>query len=117
MLTVLTTLLERYILVSSSLNPTRDHYLSTTFLAIFVFLFFLHYVGDTENIVSQIGKRDSAWIYILHPIVITVLAVVMKKIGVENIYNIVRPIIVFLITTVVVDLMIMASKKTRSERT
>lgn len=37
----LTTCMERFILVSADMNPTRDHYISTTFLAIAVFLFTL----------------------------------------------------------------------------
>jgi len=110
-LTTFTTLLERYLLVSNTLNPTRDHYLSTTFLAVAVFLFFLHYVGNAESFVSRIGREDSSWIYILHPILITVLGAVMRKTGVENIYSLVRPFIVFLITTVVVDLSMRAKKK------
>lgn len=116
-LTALTTLLERWLLVSNNLNSTRDHYLSTTFLAVAVFLFFLSYVGNTENIVSRIGKLDSTWIYILHPIVIIIIGTVAKKIGVESIYNIVRPIIVFLVTTVMVELIMRAKKKLRPERT
>ena len=101
-LTAFTTLLERYLLVINNLNSTRDHYLSTTFLAVVVFLFFLSYVGNMDNLVSRIGKRDSTWIYVLHPIVITIIGAVAKKMGVESIYNIVRPIIVFLATAVVV---------------
>ena len=37
----LTTCIERFILVSADMNSTRDHYISTTFLAIAVFLFTL----------------------------------------------------------------------------
>ena len=37
----LTTCMERFILVSADMNPTRDHYISTTFLAIAIFLFTL----------------------------------------------------------------------------
>jgi len=107
----ITTFLERYLLVSNDLNPTRDHYLSTTFLAIAVFVFFLRYVGNAENVISRIGRDNSTSIYILHPILITFLGVVVKKIGVANIYNCIRPIIVFLITIAAVDLMMRAKKK------
>ena len=116
MLTTITTLLERYLLVSTDLNPTRDHYLSTTFLAIAVFLFFLHYVGNEKNLISRIGKDDSTWIYILHPIVITVLGAVAAKVGVQSIYNIGRPVFVFLTTTVIVELIMRAKKKYKALR-
>ena len=114
-LTAFTTLLERYLLVINNLNSTRDHYLSTTFLAVVVFLFFLSYVGNMDNLVSRIGKRDSTWIYVLHPIVITIIGAVAKKMGVESIYNIVRPIIVFLATAVVVELMMRTKKRLKKK--
>lgn len=110
-LTMTTTLFERWVLVINNLNSTRDHYLSTTFLAVVVFLYFLSYVGNMDILVSRIGKRDSTWIYILHPIVITIIGAIAKKMGVESIYNIVRPIIVFLATTAVVELMTRTKKR------
>lgn len=42
----LTTCVERFILVSIDMNPTRDHYLSSTLLAVAVFLFMLKLRGD-----------------------------------------------------------------------
>lgn len=101
--TVITSLVERLILVSFNLNPARDHYLSTTFLAVAVFLFFLLYVNGDENRISGIGRDDSTWIYILHPILITILGIVMSRGGIKEAYNYIRPIVVFLTTAVIVD--------------
>ena len=64
-----------------------------------------------------IGKLDSTWIYILHPIVIIIIGTLAKKIGVESIYNNTRPIIVFLVTTVITELIMRAKKKLRFKRT
>ena len=49
----LTSLLERYILVSLSVNATRDHYISTTLLSIAVFLFTLKSNCEEEKIPSH----------------------------------------------------------------
>lgn len=46
----LTTCIERFILVSADMNSTRDHYISTTFLAIAVFLFTLKYDSGKEPV-------------------------------------------------------------------
>lgn len=110
-LTAITTLLERWLLVSTNLNPARDHYLSTTFLAIAVFLFFLFFVDGGESRISRIGRRGSAWIYILHPIFISVLGAAADRIGAEGSYNYIRPIAVFIMTTVVAELLVRAQKK------
>lgn len=112
--TTITTLIERYMLVTNNLNPTRDHYLSTTFLAISVFLFFLFYISPKKSMLSRIGKQDSTWIYILHPILITILDTAMKHIGIGEVYNDLRPTIVFSVTTVVVEVVMIAQKKIRA---
>lgn len=109
--TTITTLIERYMLVTNNLNPTRDHYLSTTFLAISVFLFFLFYISPKKSMLSRIGKQDSTWIYILHPILITILDTAMKHIGIGEVYNDLRPTIVFSVTTVVVEVVMIAQKR------
>lgn len=51
----LTTCMERFILVSADMNPTRDHYISTTFLAIAIFLFSLNCGSNLDkNIVGGV---------------------------------------------------------------
>ncbi len=100
----ITSLLERYLLVAADLNTKRDHYISTTLLAIAVFLLFLYFIDNRENIVAKIGRQDSTWVYILHYLVISVLGFVMRGKGIADAYNIVRPLIVFVLTTVLVEL-------------
>lgn len=48
-----TSLLERFILVSTDMNSTRDHYISTTLLAITVLLFTLKSSSGEENLTSH----------------------------------------------------------------
>lgn len=108
----LTSLLERFVLVSLNVNATRDHYISTTLLAITVFLFAIdgqkaiicrmsnkeskeHRLSD---LMAGIGRKYSTWIYILHPIFITCIGIVMNKIGLYLIYRCVAPIMVYIST-------------------
>lgn len=63
-----TSLLENRLLVHLGLNATRDHYLSTTPLAISLFLLFLNYHKNESSLLSRIGRDDSLFIYILHPV-------------------------------------------------
>lgn len=104
---IITTIFEKWLLVHYQLNSTREHYFSTTFLGIGVFLFFLLYANQDENWISRIGRNDSTWIYILHPIIITIfktlkIAPDKKSMGV---YSFLYPFIVFLITLAIVESM------------
>ena len=99
----LTTITERFFLVSMGANATRDHYISTTFLAVTVFLLFLSIYrirkpGKLGLLSAFIGRKYSTWIYIIHPIFIMVLAVGMRKIGIYNVYQYVAPIIIYAVS-------------------
>lgn len=65
---MVTTVLERWILVTNGLNTTRDQYISTIFLSVAVFSYALKYKGEVNAVISKIGKDYSTWIYIIHPI-------------------------------------------------
>lgn len=98
-----TTIFERYILVSLGSNAVRDHYISTTFLAVSVFLLFIDIVcvGGIKDALAVIGRDYSTIIYIIHPAFISVYAVIIRKLnrlvtGIDNIYELLAPVIVFL---------------------
>lgn len=112
-----TSLVERFILVSINMNATRDHYISTTPLALVVFLFALkksnsgvkkkrniHNLGEEKyqftDILAVIGYKYSTWLYILHPIFITCVGAITKKIGVFGVYSFIAPIVIY-ITTII----------------
>ena len=104
---LVTTLLERFLLVCTGLNTTRDHYISTTFLAVFVFTFFLGLFSKREiknlgKIVAKIGREYSAGIYVIHPIIITVISVAVEMIGVHDLYSVIAPLVVFGVSCLVV---------------
>lgn len=92
-----TSILERVVLVDIGMNATRDHYISTTFLAITVFLFALKCHGR-KGVLATIGREHSTWLYILHPVFITCLGSVANKIGIYGVYRHFAPIIVYLVT-------------------
>lgn len=77
---LLTSLLERFVLVSLNANATRDHYISTTLLAVTVFLFVLKCQWNNKTLVA-IGRKYSTWLYILHPIFINCIGTVAHKMG------------------------------------
>ena len=107
---VATTILERYVLVSLKANATRDHYLSTTLFAVSVFIFVCglyenRKISKIESIMASIGRYYSTEIYIIHPIIITVLSIIVERTGLISSYSYVRPVIVFLASTGIVALM------------
>ncbi len=94
-----TSLLERFALVSLNVNSARDHYISTTLLAITVFLFTLQCHGSNKTL-ALIGRKYSTWLYILHPIFITCIGMVAHKVGVYGIYKFIAPIVVYITTLI-----------------
>lgn len=107
---ILTTLIERWLLVNFSVNATRDDYLSTTFLAIALFgLFFSYHYDDCKSnekkvriMLAEIGRYYSSWIYILHPIFITVIVDIVSKLNMYSKYIYVAPVVVYIVTTLFV---------------
>lgn len=103
-----TSLIERFILETIGMNATRDHYVSTTFLAIIVFIFTLHRYIQAGKMVNfplvkvavTIGRKYSAWLYILHPIFIQGLGAIANKIAVYSIYKYVAPMVVYFVTLI-----------------
>lgn len=95
----MTSMAERFLLVNSGMNAKRDHYISTTFLAIFVFLYALR-SNWKNNHMAVIGRKYSTWLYVIHPIFIAVISTVTNRIGVYSIYRFIAPIVVFLITLI-----------------
>lgn len=106
---IVSTLLERCMLENWNLNATRDSYLSTTLLAVAIFLFFLKFytnrqLTNIELIMEKIGREKATYIYILHPIMITILNVVARKCNVQEKYRIIAPIVVYICSVIIVSL-------------
>ena len=96
---VIASLAERLFLVNAGLNATRDHYISTTFLSLCLFVYTLKSNWHNKGL-AVIGRRYSTWLYIMHPIFITVFAIITDKLGIAGIYRYVAPIVVYCATIV-----------------
>ena len=98
-------IVEKSMLMNIGLDTKREHYISTTFLAISVFLLFLFFVSNNHNKISEIGKYYSTWVYILHLIFKKILDELANVTGLENVYIYVCPFVVFIITTLFVEIL------------
>lgn len=100
---VLTSVLERYFLIQLHANATRDHYISTTLLSLCLFLLFCDNSVEWKRsrILANIGRKYTTFIYVFHPIVITVLGIITTKLEISHLYGYLAPVIVFLVTALV----------------
>ena len=94
---VVTGMVERFLLTSAGMNAARDHYISTTLLAICLFMYVLESNWKNEKI-AMIGRKYSTWLYIVHPIVLAVFSFIINKIGLYSVYRFVAPIVVYFAT-------------------
>ena len=78
-------LCEKFILENIGMNATEDHYISTIFLAITVFIFALKSNWKNKYL-ADIGRTYSTWLYIIHPIFITILTFISEKFGIYSLY-------------------------------
>jgi len=104
-----TTLVERLLLGVFSVNATRDHYISTTFLTVFVFLLAVQhedmYTSNRLSVLCNIGAKLSTSIYILHPIIITLFAKIIVYFSryipfINILYSYIAPFVIFIFTAI-----------------
>lgn len=90
------------ILIDLGKNPMREHYLSTTFLAICLFLLVLSFKNIKSSRVSLLGERDSLYIYVFHPLFIMILPYVIDNMpkNVYLCYQCTAPFIVLVLTII-----------------
>lgn len=95
-----TTLLEKNILVINNINAVRDHYISTTLVTVTLFIYLLQNKNMFRNTsIERIGKEYSLGIYIIHPIVISLLN---YMINFKNVYQYIAPFIVYFISLFII---------------
>lgn len=98
----LTTYLEKLLVVQLGQVSSRDHYLSSTFLAVSLFLLISDLRVSKEIFITKIGCQDSLYIYVLHPIILTICSVVSVRIGWENLYSFIAPLLIYILTLLLV---------------
>lgn len=97
----ITSIIEKEILLFLDKNPVREHYFSTTFLAIFLFLFVLSFKKVSPTKISRIGATDSLYIYIFHPLFIMTIPYMIKNfLYVQYCYQVTAPFVVLLLTII-----------------
>lgn len=92
----LTSLMENRLLIEFHANATRDHYISTTFLSIALFILFLSINQVKTNTLSTLGEKDSLYIYLFHPLFMTFFSIVNKYLGNlwQETYSYLAPLII-----------------------
>lgn len=76
----ITCICERIILTGLGANSPREHYISTTIMSIIIFIFVIRNKIFMEGtLLQKIGKEYSTWIYILHPLVISIMIIYYRK--------------------------------------
>lgn len=98
----LTSLIENNLLVKIDMNAIRDHYLSSTFLAISLFLLFLSTKQPNANILSVLGEKYSLYIYIFHPLFLFSISILNKFLPLfwQDAYTYLSPLVI-LISTII----------------
>ncbi len=98
----LTSMIEKYILLYIGKSPIREHYISTTFLAVCLFLLVLSSQQKRSSIISRLGEKDSLYIYIFHPLFLIYFFPQINKIipadWVANVYSFCAPLLVLIVT-------------------
>lgn len=80
----------------------RDHYLMTSLLSIMIFCYALVVKVKKENVLSVIGKKYSAYIYILHIFILSYYHQMKNFLGNnDNYISYVKPLIIFILALLV----------------
>lgn len=90
--------IEKYILISIDKCPTREHYISSTFLAISLFWLLMSIKVEKPSVLSKLGERDSLYIYIFHPIFMWIMSTGFKKTVLLDMYSWIAPFAVLVST-------------------
>ena len=99
---VLTSYIERDIITFFNVQTSRNHYISTTFLAISLFLFFVSAKIDTPRSLIRMGQTDTLYLYIYHPIILTCSAVITLKLGIYEAYSYITPLCCLVFTVLLI---------------
>ena len=101
LLFISTSYLELGLLESLSMNATRDHYLSTTFLSLCLSIFFFTSKQFKFEKIAKLGETDFLYIYIYHPLFIIAFGILFGHIDIPLIadfYSYLNPVIILIAT-------------------
>ena len=94
---------EHLMLIKSGVQAERDNYIFAAFLSVTAFLLFadISSNGTMGKSIARLGQTTSTGIYIIHPFFIMVLPVMLKRLGLTEAYELLRPAIVFVASLIV----------------
>ena len=121
---VSTTLLERFVVGIFNVNATRDHYISTTFLAASVFLLAINCKNMVDNYfvkkICFVGSTLASSIYVLHPIIIDVISKIIRSvIGdylIKVVFEYICPFLVFICSIIAAWVLYFGTQKLKRMR-
>ena len=96
----ITSILERQILLSQEKFAVRELYISSFLLTISLFLLALSYDKSQRSWLSEIGEKDSLYIYIFHPAFVYILRTFFNHTKFHEAYYYIAPIVVIMVTIV-----------------
>lgn len=98
----ITTVMEKVMILRLEYTPDNENYISTTLLAVCLFLFVASFQNTKESTISSIGEKDSLYIYIFHPLIILILAKLSSKMpeAFQTFYLWTAPLFVLILTTI-----------------
>ena len=82
-----------------------DMYISTTFAAIFLFVYFLNNKQTNDNYFSKIGRYESLYIYIFHGVIINVVYRILMIVSLHTYWRYISTITVFLATMLFIKIL------------
>lgn len=98
----ITTVMEKVMILRLEYTPDNENYISTTLLAVCLFLFVASFQNTKDSTISSIGEKDSLYIYIFHPLIILILAKLSSKMpeAFQTFYLWTAPLFVLILTTI-----------------
>ena len=98
----ITTVMEKVMILRLEYTPDNENYISTTLLAVCLFLFVASFLNTKDSTISSIGEKDSLYIYIFHPLIILILAKLSSKMpeAFQTFYLWTAPLFVLILTTI-----------------
>lgn len=104
----ITSYIESWFLMYFNCCSPREHYISTTFMTLFLFILILSYNVGQSTWLSNFGGKYSLYVYIIHPLpmwgVKYVVTLLQCKILLEC-YSVIAPLIVLGITLFIVKIL------------
>lgn len=96
-------IIEHLLLKCSSIQAERDNYIFVELLAVATFVAFAQSKENASillNKAAELGRKCSTGVYVSHPFFIMLLSAFFELVGLERVFTILKPIVVFMVSVV-----------------